>query len=244
VAIVNESFVRSHLGSTPVPVGQRIRVGDEGPWITVVGVAADTRHYGLDRDSRPAVYEPARQLPSRLGSHVAVVTDLTALDLIPALRAATREVDASLPIYDVQLLADRIDDGLVARRSSSWLFAIFSGVALLLATAGLYGLISYGVGQRRRELGIRLALGAQRGALQRQVIAQGLVIVGIGLVLGVGAGWLLSRLASTVLVQPAAAAPVVFAGVIGLVLTVTVLANWAPARRAARVDMMSLLRRE
>jgi predicted permease len=242
VAVVNASFVRSHLAPNVSPIGQRIRTGSQAPWETIVGVTADTKHYGLDRDSRPSVYEPWRQNPG-LSGQVALVSSGDLAGVVATARRATQDVDAELPLYDVQTMAERVDRGLLTRRASSWMIAIFSAVALILAIAGLYGVISYGVGQRAHEIGIRMALGAQRSAVQALVIRQGLVIVLAGLALGLSGAVALTRVTSSVLIAAGSHSLPVFAGVGGLVLAVALLANWSPARRAARFDPMTLLRR-
>jgi putative ABC transport system permease protein len=243
VAVVNESFVRSHIPAGLDPIGQRIRTGTAAPWETIVGVAADVKDYGLDQDSRPSVYEPVRQRPA-VSAHVALVSSGPVDAVLADVRRATQSIDAELPLYDVQTMRERIDNGLLARRASSWLIALFSAVALVLAVAGLYGVISYGVGQRAPEMGIRLALGAQRRDVQALVIRQGLLIVAVGLVLGTAAAAAAARGVSSVLVTGGAGEAQVVAGVVGLVLAIAVVANYLPARRAGNLNPVSLLRRD
>ena len=171
--IVNETFVRTHMADGREPLGRRIRTGESAPWLTVVGVARDVKHYGLDEPMRPGVYVPLRQQPFR-GLLVSLRTDPDAPSPIPAARAATADLDPALALFAEETMARAIDDSLWTRRATSWLIGAFSTVALLLAVAGLYGVISYSVGQRAREISVRMAMGAQAAQVRREVVVQGL----------------------------------------------------------------------
>jgi predicted permease len=245
VAVVNEAFVRTHVPAGTDPVGQRLRVrgGEEDAWITIVGVGHDVLHYGVDQEMRPGIYEPLRQGPGAF-LQVAVRSTLGAAELRSAARAATAEVDPELALFDVETMAARFDESLLARRSNSWMVGIFSAVALLLAGAGLYGVISYSVGQRRQEIGIRMAMGARADQVGRGVVQEGMVIAAIGLALGLGAAVALGGLVSGALVGTAPSDLRVYLGVAVLLLGVAALANWMPARRAARLSPMTTLRNE
>jgi putative ABC transport system permease protein len=241
VIIVNETFAKTLWPDGRDPIGQRVRQGEKAPWLTVVGVVADVKHYGLERDVRPGVYLPLpRILLSTMSFAVRTAGDPAAM--IPAARTIVREMDPELPIYNARTMTERMALSLTLRMAYSWMLVVFAGIALLLALGGSYGVTSYLVSQRRRELGIRAALGARRRDISRAVLEGSVALVGVGLAIGIagaiGAGRLLSSLLFGVPPYDA------------LVLTIAVaalgaagfLANWLPARRASRVDPMISLR--
>jgi predicted permease len=241
VIIVNETFVKTLWPDGKDPIGQRVRQGEKAPWLTVVGIVGDVKHYGLERDVRPGVYLPLPRIPVSTLS-IAVKTAGDPAALIPTVRAIVREMDAELPIYNARTMSERMALSLTLRAAYSWMLGVFAGIALLLALGGSYGVTSYLVSQRTRELGIRVALGAQRADISRTVLKGSLGVVAAGVLLGiagaVGAGRFLSSLLFGVppydaLILAIAAAALFSAGVV---------ANWLPARRAARVDPMVSLR--
>ncbi len=242
VVIVNETFVRTHLQGDPNPVGRRVRAGGDGaPWMTVVGVARDVKHYGVDEEMRPGVYQPWLQLP-RLSFLVALRASGELESLIAGAREVTRAMDPELPLFSVGTMREDMDEALWTRRAMSWLIGAFSSVALLLAIAGLYGVISYGVAQRRQEISIRIAMGAAASEVSGQVLRQGMMLVGFGVFLGLAAAVAAAGLLSGVLVGVNPREPWVYAGVAALLLGVAAAANYLPARRAASVDPMKALR--
>ena len=239
--IVDETFAQTLWPDGKDPVGQRVRQGEKAPWLTVVGVVADVKHYGLERDARPGVYLPLPRIPQSTMSF-AVKTEGDPAALIPTARAIVREMDAELPIYNARTMNDRMALSLTLRAAYSWMLAVFAGIALLLALGGSYGVTSYLVSQRTRELGIRVALGAQRTDISRTVMKGSLGVVAIGVVIGitgaVGAGrWLSSLLFG---VAPYDGAILTLAAI--ALFSTGFLANWLPARRASRVDPMVSLR--
>jgi predicted permease len=149
--IVNETFVGTHMSHVANPIGERVTFGTDAPfsddvtWLTVVGVTRDVKHYGLDEVMRPGIYQPLQQTP-RSGFRVALRARGDAAPVISAARAITREMDSELPVYNVETLSERVDESLFTRRATSWLIGAFSTIALLLAMAGIYGVISYSVG--------------------------------------------------------------------------------------------------
>ena len=245
--IVNETFVRTHLSHLDDPVGARItpgtQIGDDPTWLTVVGVARDVKHYGVDEEMRPGVYQPFQQFP--LGSfQVALRSTAESGSVVSAARALTAEIDPELPLYAVQTMSQELDEALWTRRAMSWLIAAFSTVALLLAVAGIYGVISYTVGQRRHEIGIRMAMGAQRQDVLSQVVRQGMVLVLVGTVVGAGLSLAAAGAVSRLLVGGSGTEPLVYAAVAAVLMTVAALANYLPARRASRTNPMGVLRGE
>ena len=241
--IVNETFARRFWPDAD-PIGKRIRYpGDSNPWMTVVGVTHDTKHYGLDTPMRPGVFQPH---PQRAGLGMAIVVRgfVDPLSLVSSVRRLVHARDPALPVDNVTTMSEALDESLWARRAASWLAAIFSAVALIMAVGGIYGVISYGVSQRTHEISIRMALGAQGGQVLRLVMRQGSMLVLLGVVLGLGGAYAAAHAISPVLfgVDPGDLRVYV---VVTLILgAVTLLANFLPARRAAGLDPMSGLRGE
>ena len=241
VIIVNETFAKTLWPDGRDPIGQRVRQGVKAPWLTVVGVVADVKHYGLERDMRPGVYLPLPRIVLSTMSF-AVKTAGDPATLIPTARTIVRNMDPELPIYNARTMSERMMLSLTLRAAYSWMLAVFAGIALLLALGGSYGVTSYLVSQRTRELGIRVALGARRRDISRAVLKGSIAIVGIGVAIGItgamGAGRLLSSLLFGVPPYDAVILTIAVAalGASGF------LANWLPARRASRIDPMISLR--
>lgn len=241
VIIVNETFAKTLWPDGRDPIGQRVRQGENAPWLTVIGVVEDVKHYGLERDVRPGVYLPLPRIVLSTMS-VAVKTVGDPASLISSARTIVRDMDPEVPIYNARTMNERMGLSLTLRAAYSWMLAVFAGIALLLALGGSYGVTSYLVSQRMRELGIRVALGARRRDISRAVLQGSVTIVAIGVAIGIagaiGAGRFLSSLLFgvppyDVLILTIAIAALGASGV---------LANWLPARRASRVDPMISLR--
>lgn len=244
VVVVNEAFVRTHVPPGTDPLGARIRTGgDDDPWYTIVGVAADVKHYGVDRDMRPGTYEPIGQNPQPI-MQVALTTEGDPGAVLAAARSLTEAVDPELPLYDVRTMRERLDETLATRRAATWLIGAFSAVALLLAMAGIYGMVSYSVGRRTREISIRMAMGARTGRVLREVVLQGMGLVALGALVGLVLARAGAGIVAGVLVGVSPTTPSVYLTVTALVLGVAALANYLPARRAARLDPMQTLRGE
>ncbi|NIR40131.1 MAG: hypothetical protein GWN07_30380, partial [Actinobacteria bacterium] len=194
VAVVNETFARIFLPGLD-PVGQRFRWGaptDEEPtWISIVGVAEDARRSGLDRPVRPSAFLPAAQAPQHR-AEVLVRTIGDPLALVPAIRTLIRDIDPELPMTRVRTLEQAMSDSLAQRRFVSWLLAVFAAAAMALAAVGIFGVMAYVVGQRTREIGIRVALGAERTSILTGTLREGLAHAGLGLALGVVASLVLT----------------------------------------------------
>lgn len=239
--IVNETFAKTFWPNGESPVGKRIRNNDKAPWLTVVGYVADVKHYGLEQPMRPGVYYALPRIP-QAGLTVVLKTDGDPTQLTATVRGIVRKMDPELPIYNVKTMEERLAQSLTLRAVYSWILGVFAVMALLLALGGSYGVTSYLVSQRTRELGIRVALGAGRRDISRAVLTGSLTVVGIGVAAGliaaVGAGRWLSSLLFGV---PPYDAVILGTAVVAL-FTTGFLANWLPARRASRVDPMVSLR--
>jgi predicted permease len=247
VVIVNETFARTRMGGVEGAVGRRIAAGTGEPheedWLTVVGVTRDVKHYGLDEDMRPGLYLPWKQLPvSHMG--IALVYAGSTQDAVSAARRVTAELDPELALFSVGTMSESLDRSLWTRRATSWLIGSFSAVALLLAVAGLYGVLSYSVGQRTREISVRMAVGARHGQVLTHVVRQGMLLVAGGVVAGLVASVAAAGVVAGILVNVSPREPAVYAGVTLLVVLVAGLANYVPARRAAHLDPMAVLRGE
>jgi len=249
VCIVDTTLA-DHYWPGQNPIGKRIVVGrgdpapgQEMPWATIVGVVAHVMNYGVDQPSRFEAYLPVTQQVPR-GGALLVRTSVDPATLAPALRAAIHSVDPDVPLFDVRPLDDVVAENTAPRRLSVLLIATFAGLALLLAAVGIYGVISYGVSQRAHELGVRIAVGAQKRDILRLVVGQGLRVAGVGVVVGLGASLLLARTISGLLFRVSPFDPEALAGVSLLLLCVATLACYLPARHAAQTDPIIALRHE
>jgi putative ABC transport system permease protein len=213
-------------------------------WRTIVGVVGDVRHTGLREAGRPEMYLPFAQVtwPRRMTFVLRATGDLGAT--VPAARSALWSVDDDQAVYGATTLEDVVVDALGTSRSVAWLLGIFGAVALLLASVGVFGLVANAVAQRRRELGIRAALGAASDRLFAMILAQGMRPVAVGLVIGLAAAFYLSRLIATLLFAIEPLDPVTFLTAPSVLVAVALLAIWWPARRAARLDPLETLRAE
>jgi predicted permease len=241
--VVNETFARHHWGEEN-PIGRRIRMsGSDGPWWPVVGVTYDLLQYGLDQPMRPGVFAPVTANPHDTMC-LAVRTGGDPVDLVPDLRAAVREQDRTLPLIGVETATETMVGRMSFRRAYSQLLGLFAGIALLLALGGIYGVVAYAVNQRRREIGIRIALGADRRSVLGLVLRQGLWMIGLGSLIGIGLAALAARGLAEMLYQVDPLDPGVYALVVALLLVVAAAANVVPALRATRTDPVEALRLE
>ena len=246
VAVVNESLARL-LWPGVDPVGSRVSfVGPSGPWLQVVGVVGDTRSNAADAAPVPALYVPFAQKrwPWMTWMTLVMRTDATASanTLGSGLRGLLRHVDARLPVQGVSAVPDLYRESVARRRFATVLTGAFAALALILGVVGMYGVVSYGVVQRRREFGIRLALGARATQVTGVVVREALALAGIGLVVGLAAALGLTRVLAGLLYEVSPRDPVTFAAVALLVAVVAMAAAWVPARRATRIDPATTIR--
>jgi len=248
VTIINQAFADKYLRGVN-PLGQKAVIymksdaEAENQPSEVIGVVGDVRQIGLDTAPEPTVYWPHAELVMSAMT-ILVRTSNDPLALLSTIRNQLQQLDPELPMAAVVTMDQLLADSLSRSRFTMLLLGIFAVVALVLAAVGIYGLIAYSVTQRTQELGIRIALGAQRRDVLRLVLAQGTRLTLLGVAIGVLAALALSRLLGTLLFGVSATDPLTFAGVAGLLAVVALLACFIPARRATRVDPMVALRNE
>ncbi|HEU4561054.1 MAG TPA: ABC transporter permease [Longimicrobium sp.] len=245
VAIVSHTFATKYFG-TANPVGRRFRLGDgksTEPWRTIVGVVPDMWNDGLENKKLETVYLPFAQSPQRYMS-VVIRTQGTPASMTAPVRNLVAGMDPDLPIYFVKTLQERIDEESWFYRVFGALFMIMGAVALVLAAVGLYGVMAFNVARRTREMGVRMALGAQPNDVVRLIMRQGLLQLGIGLVLGLGLAAALANFLKLILFQVNFLDPLTYGATIAVLLISTVTASLVPALRATRVDPMVALRYE
>ena len=245
VAMVNETFAHQHWPGAS-PIGKRIRYQTESKidWWEVVGLMHNEKHYGLDGEDRPAVYIPEAQLPFPMSLRIVVRSYSNPEAVTAPARKIVESIDPDLPVYNVHTMTEQLDRSLWARRAYSWLFGVFSLVALVLAAAGIYGVISYAVSQRTHEIGIRMALGASPHEVLAGVLRGGMALVAAGTAIGLAVTLAAAGALEKLLFGVSPHDPVVYGGVVAAVAAVALLANAIPARRAARLDPMRALRTE
>ncbi len=245
VAVVNRAFAEKAFGAQN-PIGQIVSGG--GVTYQVIGVVGDIKSRTIGEDMRPLLFRSIDQSiasdPSVMGYTLIVSTRGDPAALTPSVRDAVRALDPTIAVFNVATMQEHVKDALFLPRLAGTLFGIFGGIGLMLATVGLYGVISYSVSRRTREIGIRMALGAQIGAVQRLIVGQGMILTLIALAVGLPGAWMASKLASSFLYGVRPHDLLTFIAVPLILLAVALLACWIPARRAARVDPQTVLRYE
>jgi predicted permease len=229
------------------PLGKRLRLGPSSPYMTVVGVVGDFRSRGYDDTPEPTLYFPHTQAgrnayytPRDMSVLIRVTGDPTAI--APSLRSIVRSLDRTVPVSQIRTLESIVGTSVANRQFTTMLLAGFAGLALLLAGVGIYGVISYGVAERTNEIGVRMALGAEQGAVLRLVLSEALRMCGVGLVIGLLGAVVVARAARAMLVGVSVVDPATFLSVCGALLAVAAVAALVPARRAAAVNPSEALR--
>jgi putative ABC transport system permease protein len=244
------AIVSQHTAQTLWPgrkaIGQQIRWGkasDGNPYCTVIGVVGNTKWSAAEREPGFELFYSYRQWPVP-AMHIAVRTQAEPEQLIPLLRRTIHEINSDIAINLIKPVGEIVNDANWQRRLWGVLFALFAGIALLLAAVGLYGVMSYLVSQRTREIGVRMALGARGVDVWRLIVGQGLKVVALGVAVGLVAAIALARVMTSLLFGITATDPLTYGGVASLLMIVALVACSVPARRAAKVDPMIALRAE
>jgi predicted permease len=249
VAVVDEEFVRRFYKSPADAIGKRLWRGSPTPndstvYVTIVGVVGHTKHEGLAADPRVQLYIPYQQFGGMSGMDIAVRTTGDPTRYVSAIRAAVSSVDKDEPIANVRTLDDLVSSSMGQRRLSMTLLGVFAGIALLLASVGIYGVMAYSVVQRTREMGLRMALGAKQSDVLALVLRQGMMLVLAGVVIGVVSALAITRVIASQLYSVRATDPATFISVAVLLATVALVATLLPAWRATLVDPTVALREE
>jgi predicted permease len=240
VVVVNETMAKQFWKGAE-PLGKRFTFFGDQDYTTVVGVAKDSKYNGVAEDPQNFIYQPLMQnYTPQATLHVRAAGD--AASLANAVRGATHELDPSLSVFNVRTLAEQVSNSLQPLMMNVMMLAVFGTLALLLASIGLYGVASYSVSQRTREIGVRMALGAQPSSVLGLVLGHGMILVAAGLVIGLAAAYAAAGLMGSLVVGVSTHDPLTFAGTAALLGAIALLASYIPARRATRIDPLIALR--
>jgi putative ABC transport system permease protein len=245
VVIINQTMAQTFWPGQD-PLGRRIRPGSSDPWCTIIGIVEDVKNAGIDRPAGTEIYLPFRQTQAS-GNRIMYAVLRGRGDPRPLgveVRQVLRQLDPALPLAQVRLMDDVMSVAQSRPRFLTLLLGLFSGVALAIATVGIYGVISYSVARRSKEFGLRMALGAQPGDVLRLVMKQGAGLALLGVGIGLVAAFALTRLMATLLFGITPTDPVTFASVSVILAGVALAACYVPARRATQVDPIQTLRYE
>ncbi|MEO8129378.1 MAG: ABC transporter permease [Bryobacteraceae bacterium] len=243
VVVINETFANRYWPNAS-PLGKRLKTSAGPELLTIVGVVYDIRERGLELEMKPGMYVPVTQVTRPDASYLAVRTAGDPLALVNAVRQAIWAVNPEQPIYGIRTMDELAETEVASRNQQMQLLGAFAALALLLASIGIYGVLSYSVTQRTREIGLRMALGATGGDMMRMIVGHGLGLTMAGLAAGAAGAFLLTKAMAKLLYGIAPADPGTYAGVALLLTAVAAMACYIPARRASRVDPMVALRDE
>ena len=247
VAIINQTMAHQFWPGES-PLGKRFKLGDptdpELPWVTVVGIAGDVRQMGVDEPVKAEMYFPHPQVAYAefyTPRDLVVRTSVDPLSLVAGIRNEIHQVDPNQPVSNVQTMADVLGEETASRELGMTLLTVFAGVALLLSTLGIYGVLAYFVVQHTQEIGVRMALGAQRGDILRMILKKGMSLTLLGVLIGLAGAFALTRLMANLLYGVSTTDPLTYAGLALLLSGVAFVACYIPARRATKVDPLVAL---
>ncbi|PYY02934.1 MAG: ABC transporter permease, partial [Acidobacteria bacterium] len=255
VVVVNETLART-MWPNQNPIGKRFACCESGPkgrldpvWHEVVGIVGDVRAWGLDRQIRPEFYMPIAQMPSDAWDWIGRTMDIVvrtkgSVIAVSELRSVVSQVAPGVPIYGVSTMQQKVSSQLEQSHFDTFLLSIFAATALVLAAVGIYGVLSYTVVQRTKDIGVRMALGASRSNITRDVLGHGALLTGIGVASGLGGAVIGARLIRSILYGVRPTDVTTFLVVSAVLAAVALIASYLPARRASRVDPMIALRYE
>ena len=246
VAVITEKTAR-HFWPGENPIGKRFKPGlvtGDSPWREVIGVVKDVRQNDFAAEPKMQMYMAHEQVGSFVPNAVVVRTSVDPLSLSSAVRKTVWEMDKDQPVSDIRSMEEIVSTAVARQRFSMLLLGVFASLALVLAAVGIYGVMSYSVAQRTREIGIRMALGAQRSDVLKMAVGQGFKLVLIGVAIGLAAAFVLTRVMASLLFGVSATDPVTFVTISLVLMSVAVLASYIPALRASRIDPMEALRHQ
>ena len=244
VVVISEKTAQ-HYWAGEDPIGKRLKAGStasNAPWREVIGVVKDVQQNDFIAQPKMQMYFTYRQLKDLAANALIVRTSVEPMSLATSIRNAIWAVDKDQPVADIKTMDHIVSEAIARQRFSMLLLGIFAGLALVLAAVGIYGVMSYSVVQRTHEIGIRMALGARRADVLQMTVKQGLKLVGAGMMLGLAAAFLLTRVLASLLYGISATDPVTFLGISLVLLAVAILASYLPALRATSVDPIIALR--
>jgi putative ABC transport system permease protein len=244
VVIVSEKTAR-HFWPGENPIGKRLKPGSTSrniPWIEIIGVVKDVRQNDFVSEPKMQMYMPYQQLNSFAPNALVVRTNVEPLSLAAAVRNAIWAVDKDQPVSNLRSMDEIVSEAVARQRFSMLLLGIFAALAMVLAAVGIYGVMSYSIAQRTREIGLRIALGAQKSDVLKMILRQGLRFVAAGLAIGLAASFVLTRVMASLLFGISATDPATFVAISLVLIAVALLASYIPAVRAMKIDPMLALR--
>jgi putative ABC transport system permease protein len=245
VALIDDTLAQRYWPGED-PIGKQIKAGalnSQAPWTTIVGIVASIKSDGFDAPAMPHVYFPLFQNPNATAA-IYLRTSTDPGTLADAIRGEVQSVDPGIPVFAVRTLNEVVAKSLADRRFALTILAVFAGVALLLASIGIYGVMAYTFSQRTHEIGVRVALGAQRSDILRMALGEGMVLVAVGLGVGLIGAVIVTRFLRSMLFSVTATDPLTFASIALLLAAVALFACFIPAQRATQVDPLVALRED
>jgi putative ABC transport system permease protein len=245
VAVISNSLARRYFPGEK-PLGKKLQIGsatDDAPWLTIVGIVDDVRYSWIEKDDVPTIYRSYRQGPPH---YVSIVMRTTGdpLAIVPAVRSQIAAVDPDLPLFNIKAMDKVIGESIVGIAYVAAMMGVLGIIALVLASVGVYGVMSYAVTERTNEFGVRMAMGASANDIQKLVLGKGTFLTLIGMGIGLPLAYGLARAVSSLLFGVKATDPMVFIGLPVTLVAVAMVASYLPARRAVRVDPIIALRYE